>query len=265
MLTAARRLEILTSHADLRGDTSDDAFSVGLALEDEYEQGLPRQAISRCPFTSQTFTMAIDTFGFDGLFWDEDTPIRPFDEQRPETYFALTGATKFNGPPESTPFPCTPGPESPFVIPRMLLHPDVKAVVSHVRIGPHDGYPIIYFADPIPTFLARFNDWGTTQYRYETAEHPELWDSIEEEQEESIDFDLAPWIEGGDLLWIAPGDGKHKLQSTVAACPYLNIEGRRSFYRIQEGRIVSESAEPPEPAKKKKAKTRKRKVRSRRS
>jgi hypothetical protein len=110
----------------------------------------------------------------------------------------------------------------------MLLHDDVKAVVSHVRIGAHDGYPVVYFADPAPPKLLRFNDWGANTFTYESADMADAWDSVDEDAEE-IDFDLARWIESGDLSWIAPGDTGLRLQGKVAGCPFVGLEGSREW------------------------------------
>ncbi|MEA2644970.1 MAG: hypothetical protein QOE92_53 [Chloroflexota bacterium] len=243
MLEAARRGELLAEHASVRRDRAEDARESRARLEQEYLAALPVVPISRCPFSGEVVSMAIDTAGLDGLFWDETGPIRPLDEEMPETFFALTGAVSLGAGVENAPFPCTPGPQLPFVVPRMLLHPDVKAVVSQLPIGGHTGFPIVYYADPIPV-LRRFNDWGTAEYSYETEDDPELFDSVDEE-DEVLDFDLALWIERGDLLWIAPGDADLKLMTTVEGCPYLGLDGRRDFYWIQAGKLSDPPGTPP--------------------
>ena len=51
------------------------------------------------------------------------------------------------------------------------------------------------------------------------------------------DFDLAPWIKAGKLLWIAPEDELLVLRSTIYDCPYLNFPGSRKPKYIQNGKF----------------------------
>ncbi len=53
--------------------------------------------------------------------------------------------------------------------------------------------------------------------------------------EPAWDFELAPWIQAGKLLWIAPGDDALALRSDVDACPYLALPGHRGITRLQDG------------------------------
>lgn len=237
-MKAERRTEILARLGRLRMNRSVEARGERNKLETEYLAALPRVAVSRCPFTDQVLRIPIDTDGLDGPFWDEMAPVRPLEARPLPSLFALTGAVALDGEIPQAPFPCTPGPQVPFVVPRMLLHPDVRAVISQVQVGRHRAFPIAYFADPVPVGLQRFNDWGTNEYSYETDDAPELFDSIDEE-DEALDFDIGPWIERGDLSWIAPGDNELSLRSSVADCPFVGLDGRRDFYWIQNGKISS--------------------------
>jgi hypothetical protein len=232
--TAERRRALLDEYFALEKDRDDPAvIAQRNVLREEYEAGLPVVPLARCPFTGVVFAHTLDTEGLDGLWWQYDLPIRGYDE-RPPTFFALTGAVALSGEPEPAPFDRRPGPEVPYVLARMLLHDDVKAVVSSVPIGPHTGYAVTYFARPVPPMLQRMNDWGTAIYTYETASAPELWDGVEEENE-VLDLDLARWIDSGDLLWIAPGDASLALRSTSAGCPYVGLEGSAEFAVIEGG------------------------------
>jgi hypothetical protein len=136
------------------------------------------------------------------------------------------------------PFLCKPGPEVPFVIPRILEVEGMRAVISQVPIGPHRGYAIVYFAEDPPETLERFNTWGAGSYETFAG-----WDSVVEDAE-SLDFELEPWVESGKLLWIAPGDKRLELRGEAEACPYFGLEGRRSFIRIQAGEVW-DGPEPP--------------------
>ncbi len=202
-------------------------------LSQRYQQGLPVVPLSRCPFTGQELALSIDTFGLDGLWWNYELPVRPLDEL-PRTFFALTGALKLVTQVERFPFVCCTGPEAPYVVPRLLQHPEIKAVVSVIEVGHHQGYLITYFADPVLHGVPRVNTWGIGEYRYRDVDGQYRWWSVAEPAED-FDFDLEPWVRAGKLLWIAPGDTRLTLNADVRRCPYLALSGRRSATYVQEG------------------------------
>lgn len=205
-----------------------------------YLEGLPVRDLSRCPFTGEKLSLAIDDLGLDGLWWNFDAPKRP-ENYHPATYFALDGALKLTGEPEKAPFLCSPGPDVPFVLPRLLGYIQVKAVISAVQIGSHTAYPIVYYADPMLYGEKRVNDWGTRRYWETGSIIPELWTpgqyvSLTPDISE-YDFDLEPWIKAGKLLWIAPKDAGLTLHGHVSHCPYLNLSGSRRLKFIRDGKV----------------------------
>lgn len=215
-----------------------------------YLEGLPVRDLSRCPFTGKKFSLAIDDLGLDGLWWNFDAPKRP-ENELPATYFALDGALKLGGEPEKAPFFCSPGPDVPFVLPRLLEFIQVKAVISSVQIGPHTAYPIVYYADPMLYGEKRVNDWGTQRYWETGSIIPELWTpgqyvSLTPVTSE-YDFDLEPWIKAGKLLWIAPGDTSLTLRGHVSRCPFLDLPGSRRLKFIRDGKVWEEEDETWEP------------------
>ncbi|HEV2953962.1 MAG TPA: hypothetical protein VG015_07715 [Candidatus Dormibacteraeota bacterium] len=224
-----RRQALLDEYRTLaQGPTDNSIVARRSEIQQEYEKGLPHPELSRSPFTGRKTAHSLDDQGLDGLWWDYNQPIRPVNESPGSTFFSLTGALAFGGPVEPAPFPRRPGPQAPFVVPRMLLHPDVKAVISTIRVGAHTGYSIVYYADPVPPLLARFNHWGANYYAYESDESWNSWDRLVEEEQE-IDFDLGPWITSGDLLWIAPDDMSLTLRATLEGCPYLDLPGSQEW------------------------------------
>lgn len=200
-----------------------------------YAYRVPRLPLSRCPFTGEAVVHSIDHYGLDGPWWDYHAAPR-MAEALPPTYYALCGALRLGGPCEAAEALVKPGPEVPFVVPRMLDLPGVRAVVSHVRVGAHDAWPIFYFADPLPWGERRFNTWGRNLYFFRDEQGEVCWDQNLEDFEE-MDFDLAPWMERGKLSWIAPGDADLRLQDTPDGCPYLGLDGRRGFLRMQYGQV----------------------------
>jgi hypothetical protein len=231
-LNAKRRHELLTQRDSARaaGDVSG-----ARALDSEYAAGLPRPRLTRCPFTTTEVAHSIDTFDIDGPWWDYDFAVRPTDDL-PDTFFAFTGAIHFDGKPAVTEFLCKPGPGAPFVVPRLLARPEIVAVISHLKVGKNDAYPVFYFSQPMARDEPRFNTWGMNQAWFKDAEGRWAWDHNEEDFE-ALDFDLAPWVERGKLRWIQPGDRKLALRDDLKGFPYAGIDGPRTFVRVQYGEI----------------------------
>ncbi|HQQ90047.1 MAG TPA: hypothetical protein PLU82_07490 [Oscillospiraceae bacterium] len=215
-----------------------------------YLNGLPVRPLSRCPFTGEVLSMAVDDFGLNGFFWNNDAPKRPRN-RLPETYFAMDGALKLAGKPEPSPLLCCPGPGVPYVLPRLLRRKEIKAVISCLKVGTHTGYPIFYYADPMPDGVLRVNDWGTERY-WEPGSPvpgsvpPGLYVDVPARPEE-MDFDLASWIRAGKLLWIAPEDAALTLHSGISRCPYLDLPGSRRVKYIQNGEVWEDDEEEASP------------------
>lgn len=215
-------------------------------LLESYMKGLPIRDLSRCPFTGEKVSMAIDDMGLDGLWWNYNAPKRP-ENKLPDTWFALDGALKLKGEAEIAPFLCSPGPDVPFVLPRLLEFIQVKAVISTLKIGDHTAYPISYYADPMLYGEIRVNDWGTGRYWETGSMIPELWSpgqyiSLTPDEDE-YDFDLEPWIKTGKLLWILPDDDSMTLHSHVYGCPYLDLPGNRRLKFIRDGFVWEDEEE----------------------
>ena len=221
----------LTAHSDAHHEI------IGTLLA-QYRDGLPRVPLTRCPITSDVVHHAIDVDGLDGFWWNYDGAVRPREPDLPPTWFVLTGAVRLAERVRRAPFLCKPGPEVPYVIPRILEHRGVTAVVSSVVIGEHAGYAIAYFAKPTPWQLPRVNTWGADYFWYTTTEGEWAFDETPL-VEADLDFDLRPWIESGKLRWIAPGDTKLALHKGLPNCPYLDLDGRREILRIEDGRVWS--------------------------
>ena len=215
-----------------------DTLQVQLAeMRDVYSNLLPSRPLSRCPFSGEVLSHSIDVGGLDGLWWNYDAPVRRL-ESLPAAYLALDGAVQLEEPLEYAPFLCKPGPGVPGVLPRLLNLPGIKAVVSSIRIGPHRGYPIGYFAAETPAGLERVNTWGTSQYTFVDRHNMLRWGESPVSGSD-YDFDLEPWIRGGQLLWIVPGDQTLALQRGTTGCPYLGLDGSRQLQRIERGRAWS--------------------------
>ncbi|MDD5602991.1 MAG: hypothetical protein PHG48_02765 [Eubacteriales bacterium] len=210
-----------------------------LRLIAEYRQKVPLRQLSRCPFTGEVLKHSIDSHGIDGLWWDNNNPVRP-DEELPKSFLGFTGALSLgntvNGENkiEFFPFTCSPGPDVPFVLPRLLYFDQVKAVISSCRIGMHRAYLVFYFSWPPLTGVERPNEFGMSSYRYRDL-NGDL--RLGEYYEFDRDFELEEWVTRGKLLWINPDDTANDLKSDVSRCPYIGLKGSRENKYVSEGRF----------------------------
>lgn len=210
-------------------------------LRQRYSEGLPFLPISRCPFTNQVVYHSLDPFGIDGLWWNYEAPVRPV-ESFPPTVHSITGALHINGEVGPVPFLCVPGPGVPYVLPEILSHDDVTAVLSSLPIGNHTGYVILYFTRSSGIGIPRANNWGMDHWELPgTGGSLEWGEGISGVQQ--ADFNLAPWIEKKKLLWIAKDDGACALHSGTAGCPYSGLDGPRALQRVRAGAVELEEME----------------------
>jgi len=241
-----------------RGEQADKAER----MSREYYKTVPILPLSRCPFCEQVNTFALDTIGLDGLWWT-------FPGIRPKLhkynlcphFINLLGAVKVHYPVRNSSLQVQPGPEVPFVVPELIKHESVKAVVSQIPVGENIAYPIFYYGEvrPLlkcefssgadaPLCIVRFPDtpdqerlkmpplWGSDYYRWRDKHRK---NKISEGFlfDRQCDFEIAPWIEEGKLLWITPEDDTLTLHNTLDDCPYLEMPGIRHFQRIEDGSV----------------------------
>jgi len=194
------------------------AYAEMVAVEDEYFRRLPRLALAVCPICAQPLHRSFDPFGLDGLWWRSDA--QP-DEPAPCLHFcALLGAVSLSGPVPPRPFDVHPGPGVPFVVPRLLKHQDMTAVVSQLPIDGGVAHPIAYFAPRRPPAQTVTAGWARTNHVYTTQLGVHGWRAAGE----VMDFELGPWVTASRLRWCAPGT----IQPGEGACPYLDLPGERA-------------------------------------
>jgi hypothetical protein len=202
---------------------------------DQYTAATPIVSVSRCPFTGDVFETSLDIFGLDGMWWAYDHNYRPHVAPI-ATFFAWTGSMQLDGPIPNLPLKSMIGPTAPFVLPRILSHPDVTAVISSVLVGEHVGFPVVYFAQPMPHDLDRCDDWGHSLHFYARADGSPT-SAHETEYDPDKDTELERWIADGKLAWIAPGDIDLSLQTSTVGCPYLAVGGDRNRQYIENGKL----------------------------
>ncbi|MEV0063890.1 hypothetical protein [Nocardia sp. NPDC050718] len=206
------------------------AFYGASALHDRYRELLPDIVVSRCPFRDELVYWPLDIVDVDGWFWSSFHTVRRLDPV-PRSWLLMVGAMRLDGPMAPAPFLRVLGPDVPYVFPGVLAHPDMRAVITQVRIGPHTGWPITYHcATYRPRGIALEPVWGSDHYEVDQAPgRYAAWD--DNWGSNRPDFDLRPWLDNGTLLWIAPDDPTATLRTGSADCPYLDLPGTRKHNR----------------------------------
>lgn len=192
--------------------------------ESEYFERLPHATMSCCPFDGQPLIRTFDPYGLDGLWWRGDAAP---EEERPCAHFSLlAGALSYAGAaPRAGDFEVSPGPEIPYVIPRILEMPQMFAVISKlVMENGYVAYPVAYFAEKRPPAGQLAGGWARTNFVYTAQSNRHPWHI----PGDSWDFDLRPWLQVGKLRWCAPGEGGNALSyDGHEESPYADLPGRR--------------------------------------
>jgi hypothetical protein len=237
----SERDELLRRHAaaleeyeelmeDDRDDDADRLMDLAEKLADEYDARLPRLTMSCCPFDGRPLVRTFDPYGLDGLWWDPSATPK---ELPSCTHFCvMVGAVHYQGlPPRGGTAEVHPGPEVPYVIPRLLELPDMIAVISQVRMDPgYLAYPIAYFAEKRPAVEDLTAGWARTIYNYTTQLGEDAW----RPPNDPWDFDLQPWLDKGKIRWCDPaGDNSTLSNDPPSGCPYVNLPGQRERIIVQ--------------------------------
>jgi hypothetical protein len=217
-------------------DAGEDVAGELAEVAREYEEGLPRVEMTRCPYTSIVMRHTFDAFGLDGLWWNFESPARPLQE-RLYTCQSVTGAVALAAPLEEFPFLAKPGPGAPYVMPELFEREEVRAVVSSLRCGRHTAYCVAYFAPDEVDGVRWPNDWGLGWRWSEGGKTASGWYDAGEPEPAEMDFDLRPYLESGKLLWIAPGDEAMALRRGASGCPYVGLGGERRWQRVSMGKV----------------------------
>ncbi len=190
----------------------------------EYFARLPRPVLGCCPFDGRPLERSFDPYGLDGLWWYPDAT--PKDPPSCPHFCMLVGAVNYHGePPRAGAVEIQPGPEVPYVIPRILELPGMIAVIGELEMAPgFTAYPIAYFAERRPPPEELNAGWARKTYTYQTQRGVTGWTV----PNDVWDFNLLPWLRNGKLRWCEPGSGNRKLSAAPPdQCPYLGLLGER--------------------------------------
>jgi hypothetical protein len=209
-------------------------------INTRYRALLPEVPVARCPDTGTVVTWPIDTGGLDGWFWSYFKTISRPPQPPPPTWLAMTGAMRLTPPLENTPEVVVPGPGTPFVLPRLLTEPGIRAVIAEVPVGAHIGWTITYFG-PLPKGVPLIDLWGTDTYPMYRPSGPVGWSAYRLRTAE-FDFDLTPWLRAGSLLWLEPGTTT--LREGPDSCPFVDLPGPKKIAVLHHGEITYTDVAP---------------------
>lgn len=243
--TAGERAQILRSLAELRARRQDalerEEWDLADALKvqvDEkklaYRDGLPRLVMGCCPFDGEALVRTFDPMGLDGLWWEPDYAT----EELPTCphFCVLGGAVNYQGlQPRAGNTEIFPGPEIPFVYPRLLGLPGVVAVISSLPMdNGYLAYPIAYFAEKRPPGEQLVAGWRNAHHTWRS----QLGVYGERVENDKWDFDLGPWLQQGKIRWTAPGSDRTVLADGAwESCPFLDLKGEHMAVGIYQDKF----------------------------
>jgi hypothetical protein len=200
----------------------------------EYADRLPRVIMGACPFTGAPLKRTFDPFGLDGPWWQEDREVELDEPSAPGTFRVLLGALALhNRTPSEVTASVLPGPEVPFVVPRLLGLPGMVAVVSRLELETGDiAYPISYYStEEIPE--RKLHQFWLQQALWFELDGASAWLIAND----PWDFDLQPWISANKLRWIQPGDESGRVVGPESGlpCPYVGLSGARAPQQLVAG------------------------------
>ncbi len=178
----------------------------------QYFVQLPRHAFGRCPVCNVLLEQAFDPWGLDGFWWQEQLSGELPKAFRLRTFPGSDGrALNLNGkPPLGGEAESYPGPEVPYVIPKVLELPGMVAVISSIPMtNGYTAYPISYFSQDQPPTSALANPWTKRSCNFTDASGEPVFTY----KTDPWDFELLPWIVKGRVKWIEPGDPQNVLKS----------------------------------------------------
>lgn len=194
---------------------------------DEYFDRLPRVVMSVCPFTGQPLRRAFDAVGLDGPWWHKDLLSTITEPAAPPAFKVLLGALRLGArAPQEASEEVIPGPEAPFIVPRLLNLPGMVAVIGELRVETGDvAYPVAYFSEQDIPPPKLHQHWLREGLWFKTESGEASWLIAND----AWDFELKPWIDRKKLWWMGERNGRRVALSSDsgASCPYLNLPGER--------------------------------------
>lgn len=229
---------VMKHYADAR-DQRDSAgcarhFAEAKALAKRYYERLPRLALGVCPVCGKPLYRQFDPFGFDGPWWSDP----PAGDEPPACphFVLLRGAVDLRGRAvRAGAVRVHPGPEVPYVIPRLAALEGMRMVIGELPMEPgYVAYPLTYFAPRRPATSELTSVWARPTYEYANASGDGGWDYAND----PWDFDVQSWIDRGVVRWTEPGSSNTRLADPAAGpCPYAHLGGSQQPAEIERDRV----------------------------
>jgi hypothetical protein len=186
---------------------------------------------------------SFDPFGLDGPWWHKDLLAEINEPGPPSTFKVLLGAVRLGArQPTEVVQEVIPGPEVPFVVPRLLGLQGMVAVIRELKLETGDvAYPIAYFSDQDIPPAKLHQPWLRQDLWFKTEDGDASWLIANDKW----DFDLKPWLEQKRLRWVIELDGEFVIRDVDSGkvCPYLDLPGERRPQVLNTGE--REFADPP--------------------
>ncbi|MBA3683670.1 MAG: hypothetical protein H0W72_00255 [Planctomycetes bacterium] len=194
---------------------------------------------------------AFDPFGLDGYWWHETYLLDAKEPKPPETFKVLLGALSLRDrSPTEVIDDVVPGPDVPFVVPRLLRLPGMVAVLAKRDLTSGDtAWMISYWSRETIAARSLHQPWLRQDMWIKHDDGPVTWKIANDEW----DYDLRPYVDDGRLLWLDSIDGSIRRATAGDRCPFLDIpggrrpqvlaQGQRSFQRNPDGTALNPFAD----------------------
>lgn len=212
-----------------------------------YFDRLPRVRMATCPVCGAPFEHSFDPYGLDGPWWHTDRLCEVQEPAHCPHFRVLLGAYKLRRPaPAEADGDVRPGPEVPYVVPRLLELPGMIAVIGEIEMATGDtAYPIAYFSGQKIPAGALHASWGRVEYWFEDEDGNSCWTISNSPWE----FDLRRYLNDKRLRWVDPKDPERRVRTIDdGPCPYADLDGvcipqlfangERDFLELPTGEII---------------------------
>jgi hypothetical protein len=205
---------------------------------EEYFERLPRVVMSVCPYCGKALKRSIDPFGLDGHWWAQERLVNVREPEACPHFKVMLGALKVRpGDPVEATHNVQPGPDVPFVVPRLLELPGMIAVVGRIELETGDvAFPIAYFSDKKIRAVDLHATWLRSEYWFKDESGNSCWNISNDEWS----FELKKFLEDKRLHWT---DMKTVMTAEDEQWPYEDLEGVRRPQIIYDGEV--DYLEPP--------------------
>ncbi|WP_415407916.1 hypothetical protein ACLHDG_05125 [Sulfurovum sp. CS9] len=228
-----KKIRQMKSDTDLRREKLENDEIVILRkidkIIDAYWNWIPEISLSQCPFCNKELCYPFDPVDLKGFWWMDRTQ-RPFKKpQFCEHFNLILGAVNLNGlPPEGGPFESRPGPDVPYIIPRILEMPTMVAVISSIEMDcGYTAYPIAYYSEIPPVAGSLTQSWARKEYYFTLDNGKSGWDIVSD----SYDFDLLPWLKADKISLFQNGRIITK-KNDLENHPFMHVKGARRSQSI---------------------------------